>query len=119
MKIINWYIEFCKKVIMFPIVFFTNNKYKTSTKIIVSVVFFGLIILVSKKQPNKTIESQSSSTNNVEESNSSNISHTCKHCGKSFQGKGYAFAFNTYIIVNEGQGNYCSGYCASEHNKHR
>jgi hypothetical protein len=111
MNLIKSYSEFSKKVIKFPIEFYSSNKYKTSTKIIISCLFVALIVIFGKKT---TVNK-----NSGDENNSSISTHSCRHCGKSFQGKGYMYAFNTYIQVKDGQGYYCSGYCASEHNKHR
>lgn len=52
-KLISWYIEYCKKVILFPFEFLTSKKFKTSTKIIVCGVFLVfLIILLPKKNKN-------------------------------------------------------------------
>jgi hypothetical protein len=49
-KLISWYIEYCKKIILFPFEFLTNKKIKTSTKIIVSGVFLVLIIIILPKK---------------------------------------------------------------------
>lgn len=52
-KLISWYIEYCKKVILFPFEFLTSKKFKTSTKIIVCGVFLVfLIIILPKKNKN-------------------------------------------------------------------
>lgn len=48
-KLFSWYIEYCKKVILFPFEFLTSKKFKTSTKIIVCGVFLVFLIIILPK----------------------------------------------------------------------
>jgi hypothetical protein len=52
MKLMDLYFDYCKKVILFPINFYSNKNIKKSTKIIVSIIGISLILLLSNKKTN-------------------------------------------------------------------
>jgi len=88
------------------------NQQNTEKKIYQKWWFWLIILLIVSSLLNKK-GTNSASSNEYQYADS----HICSRCGKRFTGKGYMFAFGEAIMVTNGQGDYCSEYCAEEANK--